>query len=101
MKPRVTGIAKIMRELKQATETASRSQVLQRMARALESATPVDTGLAASKWEIKGNQVVNDSDYLSTLNSGSSVQAPQHFIELTLLSIPGVHPNGVIVTKKD
>jgi hypothetical protein len=51
--------------------------------------TPVDTGYARSRWKssVNGNSVVvsNDAPYIEDLNSGSSKQAPQFFVERTAL----------------
>jgi hypothetical protein len=64
----------------------------------LQAATPVDTGYAKSRWEINSDgDIVNDAEYIERLNAGSSQQAPAYFIEQTLLSHPGVKPNGTIV----
>ena len=70
------------------------------MVHALKSATPVDTGEARDAWKIEGNAIVNDSDHVEYLNNGSSKQAPDHFIEKTLLSQPGIKPSGIIVKSK-
>jgi hypothetical protein len=63
----------------------------------LKEATPVDTGNARDHWELSGNCLKNSVDYIDNLNKGSSSQAPAYFIEKTLLSQPGVKPNGTIV----
>jgi len=67
---------------------------------ALAAATPVDTGRARDSWRVEGDTIVNDVEYISKLNSGSSQQAPEYFIEKTLLAQQGVSPNGVIVTER-
>jgi hypothetical protein len=67
----------------------------------LKAATPVDTGTAQEGWEVKGNQIENLVPYIEPLNEGSSKQAPSYFIERTLLNIPGVSPNGIIVKTKN
>ena len=64
----------------------------------LKKATPVDTGEARDGWHQEGNRIVNHVDHIDALNSGSSVQAPTHFIEQTILENKDVVPNGVIVT---
>lgn len=66
----------------------------------LQSSTPVDTGYAQSRWRIQGNKITNDADYIRNLNDGTSKQAPAHFIERSILSIPGVKPNGNIIREK-
>jgi len=62
----------------------------------LRIVTPVDTGKARSGWYMdnrkdiygySGAVIVNDVDYISYLNRGSSQQAPQFFIEQVLLTI--------------
>ena len=70
----------------------------QQIVSALKAATPVDTGAARDGWRIEGKAVVNDVPYISALNEGSSPQAPAHFVELAVLGVGGVTPNGVIVT---
>lgn len=51
--------------------------------------TPVDTGFAQSRWRAQeiGNKVkiTNDAPYIEDLNSGSSKQAPSHFVERTVI----------------
>jgi len=68
----------------------------------LKGATPIDTGAARDAWKIEqhGNKTIisNDKDYISELNMGSSVQAPSHFIERTVLEQKNVKPDGTIVT---
>ncbi len=55
----------------------------------LKNNTPVDTGLARSGWMQKdiGDAVIihNDVPYIEHLNNGSSAQAPEFFVEKTLL----------------
>jgi hypothetical protein len=70
------------------------------MVHALKAATPVDTGEARDAWRVEGSAIVNDSDHIQYLNNGSSKQAPDHFIEKTLLSQPGITPSGIIVKSK-
>jgi len=66
----------------------------------LESATPKDTGLAASSWEVvfsglKEFKLFNDTPYIGALNAGHSRQAPSFFIENESLKFG--RANGVIV----
>jgi hypothetical protein len=65
--------------------------------------TPVDTGLAASSWEIKldGENVIvhNDVPYIDYLNHGSSEQAPPYFIEKVALKY-GEAKGSVVDYKK-
>jgi hypothetical protein len=66
----------------------------------LKKATPVDTGKARDGWHQENNAIVNEVEYIDYLNEGTSQQAPAYFIEQTVLSHPGVKPNGIIVKKK-
>lgn len=87
--------------LKFNTELAARKKkVLHKLVDELKAATPVDTGVARDGWEIEDGKIVNKVDYIDDLNSGSSTQAPSHFIERTLLAHQGVHANGTIVHSK-
>ena len=63
----------------------------------LRAATPEDTGRARDGWKYQNGAISNDVEYIDSLNQGTSKQAPSYFIERTLLSEPGVLPNGVIV----
>jgi len=63
----------------------------------LKAVTPVDTGYARDSWKYSDNKITNSASYIDQLNSGSSQQAPRLFIESTVLSQPGVIPNGIIV----
>lgn len=65
----------------------------------LQSATPVDTGKARDGWEIDGDRIINEVEYIENLNKGSSRQAPTHFIEKTLLSQKELLPGGTMVKK--
>lgn len=67
------------------------------MVEALRAATPIDTGEARDGWRYEAGKIVNDVDHIDELNSGSSKQAPAHFIETSLLSHEGVRPSGIIV----
>ncbi len=77
-----------------------RDEKVQSLISALEAATPVDTGFAKSQWRLEGNSIVNDADYINQLNAGSSKQAPEYFVEKTLLAQTGVVPSGTIVRSK-
>jgi hypothetical protein len=70
---------------------------LEKMRILLADATPVDTGRARDGWRVDGKNLVNDVEYISALNEGHSPQAPSHYIEITLLHVEGVTPNGIIV----
>ena len=63
----------------------------------LKRATPVDTGNARDGWKLENDKIVNNVEYISRLNNGSSQQAPQFFIEKVVLSEPRVTPRGSIV----
>jgi len=70
----------------------------------LKEATPVDTGLARDSWSLEienGTTAVisNSQDYIGSLNSGSSKQAPRYFIEKTILD-NGFKVRELITTKK-
>jgi len=63
-------------------------KICENMVEELKSATPVDTGLAKSKWEVirTGNpefpvSVQNTVKYIESLNAGSSKQAPAFFVD--------------------
>lgn len=64
----------------------------------LKDATPVKTGKARDGWKIEGENIVNEVDYISTLNQGTSKQAPAHFIEKTVLADPDFKIVGSITT---
>jgi hypothetical protein len=68
-----------------------------KIVQALRDHTPVDTGRARDGWAYRDGAIVNDVEYISELNSGSSKQAPSHFIEKTLLANNHVTPNGTLV----
>ena len=67
---------------------------------ALRGATPVDTGRARDGWHLEKDKIVNDVEYISDLNQGTSRQAPAYFVEKTLLAQKGVRPSGTIVRSK-
>jgi len=70
---------------------------IDRMVQRLKDDTPVDTGEARDGWHREGDRIVNHVDHIEELNTGSSKQAPAHFIEQSLLSHEGVRPSGIIV----
>jgi hypothetical protein len=74
-----------------------RQKITEDLLNKLKEATPVDTGNARDGWKIDGRNIVNNVNYISVLNEGTSKQAPAHFIEKTVLNNPNVKPNGVIV----
>lgn len=73
---------------------------LDNLVRDLAANTPIDTGEASEGWRREGDTIVNDVEHIAQLNQGSSTQAPEFFIEKTLLSHPGVFPSGTIVRFK-
>lgn len=76
---------------------AGKAQRMHELRDQLAAATPVDTGEAMQGWEIEGDSIVNRVDHIGALNNGSSKQAPQHFVERTLLENSDVKPSGLIV----
>jgi hypothetical protein len=78
---------------------AKTPKLLDKIVEKLQDATPVDTGYAESRWQHDGVKITNDADYIDDLNGGHSEQAPAHFIEKTVLSLPGVHPSGTIIRR--
>ena len=68
--------------------------------RRLKDNSPVDTGLLRASWEkqIDPNTgkafVDNSTDYVELVNAGTSTQAPQRFIEQSLLSLPDAEIDG-------
>jgi hypothetical protein len=74
-----------------------RRKITEDLLNKLKEATPVDTGTARDGWKIDGRNIVNNVNYISVLNDGTSRQAPAHFIEKTVLNNSNVKPNGVIV----
>jgi hypothetical protein len=94
MKVKLTGNLK--KEILDAVE-AAKKPVMQRALDALVASTPIDTGNARAGWRIEDNKkIVNDVDYISELNEGTSKQAPSFFIEKTLMA-QGLKPKGAIV----
>lgn len=74
---------------------------VQEMVAALSEATPLDTGLARSKWAYRQPScekfvIINSVEYIKYLNAGTSKQAPAFFVEKTAMRFG--KPRGVIVT---
>ena len=80
--------------------SAQKASVLLATKQALERATPVDTGEARDGWKLTERGIENDVEHISYLNEGHSPQADANFIERTVLSVPGIKPNGTIVRLK-
>lgn len=70
----------------------------------LKENTPVDSGEARDGWSLiqegKTFSIANEVEHISLLNEGHSMQAPSHFVEMTVLQVPNVKPNGVIIRSK-
>ena len=92
-------MAEITAQLNAAKQKKTQDEVTS-LIKDLKEATPVKTGKARDGWRQEGDKIVNDVDYLSELNSGTSAQAPAYFVEKTVLRHELVKPNGVIVTHK-
>ncbi len=103
MKIKVTGIKETLKYIEQSVEkqiSESKPAIVDALVVKLKEATPVDTGHARDSWKRNGDSIENDTDYIDDLNRGTSQQAPAYFIERTLLSQPGIKPNGIIVNDK-
>jgi hypothetical protein len=87
----------LKRELLKHSEAAKNKKALE-LVEKLKAATPVDTGNARDGWEYDGKSIRNDVEYIDALNSGTSTQAPAHFIERTIMEDASISPNGTIVT---
>lgn len=79
---------------------SKKKEKIQTILNDLKDATPVDTGFARESWKFENDAIVNDAEYIDRLNEGSSTQAPEYFVEKTLLSHKGVYPSGTIVRSK-
>jgi len=90
---------KVTNNLEQEIAKAVEAKALkakQALVEKLAAATPVDTGRARNGWRLEGDKIINDVDYISELNHGSSKQAPSHFIEKTILADSTFKLNGSI-----
>lgn len=96
---KITFTGNLKEEIKQKTEEAKRKRMAQ-LVQALKDATPVDTGNARDHWVSQGDKIVNETEYIDLLNQGSSKQAPEYFIEKTLLAQKDIIPSGTIVRSK-
>ena len=94
---RITGDFK--KEFEEKTKEAKKQRIAQ-LVEALKNATPVDTGNARDHWVSQGDKIVNETEYIDLLNKGTSEQAPEHFIEKTLLAQKDIIPSGTIVRSK-
>ena len=101
MSIRISGLETIRAQLRAefATQVSSgEARIVNNVIDQLKGATPVDTGEARDGWHREGRDIVNNVDHIDALNSGSSQQAPSHFVEQTILKNADVLPNGIIVT---
>jgi hypothetical protein len=78
-------------------EKDNKSKILNSLINRLIEATPIDTGNAKENWKLESNKIINETEYISYLNEGSSQQAPRFFIEKTVLAHEHVRPSGMIV----
>lgn len=93
---KISGITNVLAEI-QAEIAANELAIKAKLVAALKKATPVDTGHARDGWQLAAGKIINNVDYISELNGGSSRQAPSHFVEQTVLNSPDVKPSGTIV----
>jgi hypothetical protein len=97
---RITGIEQAINKVKQYTQAQielEKTKQITSLIQELKNATPVDSGNARDNWKRDGDAIVNEVDYISHLNEGTSQQAPAFFVEKTVLAHKGVSPSGMIV----
>ena len=87
-------------ELKDVLKNVNLQKLKDKLVEQLKETTPVDTGNARNNWKVTKSGIENETEYLEYLNQGSSKQAPEYFIEKTLLSNRFLKPNGIIVSYK-
>lgn len=92
---------KVLTEVKKRVGLSSKVDL---MLSDLKSATPVDTGNARDSWRKtigpNGSFIIeNDAEYIQILNQGTSKQAPERFIEATVLQY-GVPAGEVVQTRE-
>ena len=87
-------------ELKDVLKNVNLQKLKDKLVEQLKETTPVDTGNARNNWKVTKSGIENETEYLEYLNQGSSKQAPEYFIEKTLLSNKFLKPNGIIVNYK-
>jgi HK97 gp10 family phage protein len=100
---KIKGIKLTMDQLRNTVHNKYESALAIEMRKTLNSlkaATPVDTGLARDSWEIEGDSIINKVPYIDFLNHGTSKQAPEHFIEKTILSNRKLIVKGMITREK-
>jgi hypothetical protein len=108
---KLIGIDSCMKDLSNSLDLfgkAKLSIVTENLKNNIVAATPIKTGAARANWVIqpatdgsKGLEIYNPLPYISRLNAGSSQQAPEYFIEQTVLNDPNVTPDGTIVIYTD
>jgi hypothetical protein len=105
LKVSVSGIEQELKRIQIEIDNAGRNAipaVAHKLVKELHAATPKLTGHASNSWEVvlEGNKAVikNDVEYIGALNHGHSKQAPEFFIEKTILASNEVVPNGAIVS---
>jgi hypothetical protein len=90
----------LLREADAAMKKAAIS-ARKRCVQALKDNTPVDTGEARDGWYLdKDGNIVNEVEHIEALNDGHSKQAPEYFIEKTLLTQKGSRSSGTIVRSR-
>ena len=101
---KISGAQKTLDMLKSAVSTKIQEEQRKaslKLIEKLREVTPVDTGNARDSWRLEGDAIVNDAPYISNLNQGSSKQAPAYFVESTVMSQPGIKPDGLVVKYVD
>jgi hypothetical protein len=100
---KVTGISQTIKqleiELEAKRKTAFKEEVHKTLS-ALKANTPVDTGEARDGWYATDHSIENNVEHVKYLNEGSSQQAPEHFIEQTIINNPNLIVKGIIVREK-
>jgi HK97 gp10 family phage protein len=96
----------LLEEIKEplkAEKEAGANEVIDDAVRRLKSNSPVDTGKLRSSWvrtdidpRTGEAYIENSTDYVELVNGGTSAQAPQRFIEQSLLSLPDTEVEGEI-----
>jgi hypothetical protein len=100
---KVSGIEATLRYIIEKSKEEVQEQKIdieESLVKKLEEATPIDTGEASKGWKRTNVGIENSVEYVNTLNAGSSLQAPEYFVERTILSQPGITPSGIIVVNK-
>ena len=93
----IKGVKALQGTLTKVSHTIDNKNKLKEIINKLAAATPVDTGRAANGWVETDAGIINEVEYISELNAGSSKQAPAHFVEKVIVETNGIKPNGSIV----